>query len=104
MTGADLDIDEVARLAASCPSVARLATGGAVEVATYLPGRRVAGVRSTAGGIEVHVVARYGPSLPDVAEEVRAAVQPVVGDRPVAVCIDDVDLAAGPGPAMTGPP
>lgn len=90
------DIDEVARLAATCPSVVRLSVGAGVEVATYLPGRRVEGVRLVDDVVEVHVVARYGPSMSEVAGEVRGAVQPVVGAWPVAVVIEDVDLEFTP--------
>jgi hypothetical protein len=38
------------------------------------------------------VVARYGPSLPEVADEVRRALGASMGERPVAVFIDDLDL------------
>ncbi|MGJ9411781.1 hypothetical protein ACHAAC_03645 [Aeromicrobium sp. CF4.19] len=64
--------------------------GGALgEVATYLPGRRVAGIRSDADGTEVHVVLRWGAPLLPTGDEVRRAVEPLV-DGPVHVIIEDV--------------
>ena len=92
-------MDEVVRAVEDCPSVARMAPGAVVEVATYLPGRRVPGVRLGDGVLEVHVVARYGQALPDVAEEVRRALVDVVGRRPIAVFIEDLDLEPGLEPA-----
>jgi hypothetical protein len=90
--GQVIDVDEVARIVKDCPSVVRLASGTGVEAATYLPGRRVPGVRMVDDVVEVHVVARYGPSLPEVADEVRQALGASMGERPVAVFIDDLDL------------
>jgi hypothetical protein len=87
---AQVDVDAVAAAASSCPSVVRLAGGVLGEVATYLPGRRVTGVRLRDGALEVHVVARWVPSLPAVGDEVRAAVRPLVGSLPITVFIDDV--------------
>lgn len=94
--GGGIDVDAVVRIVLSCPSVARLAPGTAVEVATYLPGRRVPGVRLVDGAVEVHVVAHYGQRLPDVADEVRRALADVVGERRVEIFIDDLDLDAAP--------
>jgi hypothetical protein len=78
-----VDLGAVAEAVASCPSVLRL------------HGRRVRGVRVVDGVVEVHVVARWVAFLPDVAEEVRAAVEPLVGSHPVTVFIDDVGGASG---------
>jgi hypothetical protein len=92
-----VDPDVVASAALACPSVASL-TGGAVgEVATYLPGRRVTGVRVTDDELEVHVQARWGTVLPDVGREVRAALSPLAEGRSVAVYIDDVETPSGDG-------
>ena len=95
-------VDAVAAAVASCPSVARLSGGTLGEVATYLPGRRVSGVRVTEdGGIEVHVVAHYGPPVASVAAEVRAAVAAVAGLVPITVGVDDLELTpAAPAPRV----
>lgn len=82
---------EVIALAVNqCPSVARLSPGAIGEVATYLAGRRVVGVRLREA-VEVHVVARYGVVIEDLATEVRGAVASVA-PVPVDVYVDDVDV------------
>ncbi len=60
----DVDPEAVVAAALSCPDVARLSGGLVGEVATYLPGRQVTGVRFTDEEVEVHIVARWGPPLP----------------------------------------
>jgi uncharacterized alkaline shock family protein YloU len=81
------DADAIVAAIGTCPSVAGLSGGLAGEIATYLPGRRVAGVRSKDDSVEVHVIARYGARLHEVDAEVRAAVTAAVGQ---AVRIDVV--------------
>lgn len=90
-----IDAQAVAERAAKCRSVARLSGGQFGEVATYLPGRRVRGVRLGEGHVEVHVVACWGARVADVAAEVRAAVSPMVAGLPIDVHVDDVDLPDG---------
>lgn len=90
--GRGVDPEAVADRAAGCPSVARLAAGPLGDVATHLPGRRIPGVRIADGEVEVHVVARWGTRVPDLAAEVRRAVGPITGGLPVAVHVDDVDV------------
>lgn len=74
-----------------CPRVARLSPGVGGEVATYLVGRRVLGVRLREA-IEVHVVARYGVPIEALAAEVRAAITPVAPSFAIDVYVDDVDV------------
>ena len=90
------DLEAVAAAALGCPLIADLTGGRFGEVATYRPGRRIVGVREVEGVVEVHVVARWGTPLPEVAEVVRAAVAPLAGGRPVAVFIDDIEVPANP--------
>jgi hypothetical protein len=71
--------------------VARLSPGAGGEVATYLVGRRVVGVRLREA-VEVHVVARYGVTVEALAAEVRAAVAHVAPGYAVDVYVDDVDI------------
>jgi hypothetical protein len=88
-----VDAERVAHAAEGVPTVARLSAGSlGVEVATYLPGRRVRGVRITDDHVEVHVVARWPAVLPEVADDVRAAVTPLAAGLPVEVRIDDLDV------------
>ncbi|MGH2707674.1 MAG: hypothetical protein ACRDJK_05220 [Actinomycetota bacterium] len=97
-----MDPEAVAAAALRSPSVSGLFPGDAVEVATYLPGKRVPGVRVREGEVEVHVVARWATALPRVAEEVRRSVAPVVGGLPVSVYVDDVETPRGPNERRRG--
>ena len=93
------DVEAVAAAAQGCPLVAGLTGGRFGEVATYMPGRRILGVREADGTVEVHVVARWGTPLPELADTVRAAVAPYAGELPVAVFIDDIELPGDASPA-----
>jgi hypothetical protein len=84
--------DLIAAAVTSCPGVAALTQLPGIPVATYLPGRTVAGVAIRAGKVEVCVVARYGPPLPQIADQVRRAVAALVPDRVVDVVIGDITL------------
>ena len=94
-----VDVEAVAAAAQGCPVVAGLAGGRFGEVATYQPGRRIVGVRQAEGTVEVHVVARWGTPLPELADVVRAAVAPYAGGLPVAVFVDDIELPGDASPA-----
>ena len=95
--GPAADPDVVAAAVAACPDVVALSGGTVGEVATYLPGRRVAEVRIAADAIEVHVVARYGPTVAEIADQVRRAVRRVAGSLPVTVGVDDLEVPAPGG-------
>ena len=91
--GPPVDAERVAQAVERVPTVARLSAGSTgAEVATYLPGRRVRGVRVADGTVEVHVVARWPAVLPEVGDAVRSAATPLVGGRAVEVVIDDLDV------------
>jgi hypothetical protein len=79
--------DEVAGVVRRCPDVADLSNGPFATVATYLPGRKVSGVALRDDEVEVSIVVRQGRPLPEIADEVRAAIAPLVGGRPVNVHI-----------------
>jgi len=81
--------DLIVSAATLVPGVTDLHAGAFGEVATYLPGRRVVGVRLTPGLTEVHVVVAMGVPILQVAESVRQVVQPLV-DTPVDVFVEDV--------------
>lgn len=102
------DMEVVAAAALGCPLIANLTGGRFGEVATYLPGRRVQGVRAVEGELEIHVVARWDVPLPEVADAVRAAVAPHAGDMPVSVFVDDIEVPGveatdGSGADAAGP-
>ena len=81
--------DLIADAALSVPGVVGLHRGAFGEVATYLPNRRVEGVRLTDRICAVHIVVRIPADLPAVAEAVRLRVGSLV-DVPVQVTIEDV--------------
>lgn len=97
------DPDVIAAAVAACPDVVALSGGTLGEVATYLPGRRVAGVRIAEDAIEVHVLARYGPTVAEIADQVRRAVHRVAGSLPVSVGVDDLVEVPAPGGGSTAP-
>jgi uncharacterized alkaline shock family protein YloU len=99
VTAGPVDLEGVASSATACPSIAGLSGGRFGEVATYLPGRRIVGIRQVDGVVEVHVVARWGTPLPEVAELVRAAVAPAAGGVTVSVFVDDIEVPADPAAA-----
>jgi uncharacterized alkaline shock family protein YloU len=96
------DAESVAAAALSCEGVHSLTRGAdVVEIATYLPGRRVQGVRVGPGRAEVHIVTEYGVNIVEVADRVRAAVQAAATTDAAAapqvdVYIDDVEGPATP--------
>lgn len=86
--------DAIADALLAHPAVARLDGGPFGTVASYLPGRRVVGVRAAepGAGVEVAVVVRLGRPLPEVVDELRDRVRRVAGAVPVDVTIADVTV------------
>lgn len=79
-------VEDVEAAVLAHPEVARL--DGAF--ASYLPGRRVDGVRVGAR-VEVAVVLRTGRPIGEVVPELRARVTRVAGDAPVDVVVADLE-------------
>lgn len=94
-----IDVDLVAAAVRACPLVADLHGGMFGEVATYLPGRRVTGIRATATGLEIHVIGRFPAPALQLAAQIRAAAAPWAGGLPVDVVIEDILL---PGELLPG--
>lgn len=86
----DLDPDAVAALVLACPAVAGLSGGAFGTAATYLPGRSVAGIRIQPDAVEVHVVAHYGRTVPELAGQVRRALAGRTAGRTVDIVVEDV--------------
>ncbi|OZE12487.1 hypothetical protein CH249_04915 [Rhodococcus sp. 05-2255-3B1] len=59
------------------------------EAATYLPGRRIAGIRIDDEGTEVHVTLEFGVAVRETADAVRSTVAAMV-DGPVHVTVEDI--------------
>jgi hypothetical protein len=87
-----VDVDALAAALGACPSVVRVGSGRPGAVATYLPGRRVTGVRLEADRIAVELVARWQCPVATVASEVRQAVAAFAPGRRVDVTITDIEL------------
>lgn len=92
-TGPDT-VDAVAQAVRSVPGVADLHAGPFGEVGTYLPGRRVPGIRQGANGTDVHVTLLFGSPVRETAVRIRHVVAALTGG-PVHVTVEDV--VAGPG-------
>ncbi|KYH45401.1 hypothetical protein [Branchiibius sp. NY16-3462-2] len=82
-------VDAIAQAVLATPGVQGLHSGRFGEVATYLPGRRVAGVRTAESGSDIHIVVAWGHPVPATADAVRAAVQRVAPGR-IDVTVEDV--------------
>lgn len=103
------DPDAIAAAVLGCPAVAGLSGGVGGVVATYLPGRRVTGLRIDDATVTVHVVGRYGPPMTEISDQVARAVSPLAGGRQVGVVVEDLLLDGGAvqgtvPPAGTGSP
>jgi hypothetical protein len=91
------DPAELAAAVLAHPGVARLDGGPFGTVASFLPGRRVDGVRIGVGDepVELAVVARLGTPLPQLATELGAIVHRVCGPVAIEVTFSDVEVGAG---------
>jgi hypothetical protein len=81
--------DRVRAAALAVPGVVRLHGGVFGEVAVYLPGRLVSGVRLREDGTQVHVVVAMDAPVRDTAAAVQRAVA-AVRPGPVDVTVEDV--------------
>lgn len=92
-------IDAVAAAVLTVDGVVALHGGALGEVGTYLPGRRVPGIRADGDGTEIHVTVAFGTDVRPAADRVRGAVAGLVVP-PVHVIIEDV-VPVAPGTAPT---
>ena len=90
---ATADVDAIAAAMMACPAVAALHEGGTRAVATYLPGRRVVGVRIEEERVLVSVVLASGSSVQMLEAQVRSRLAPHVRGRQVDVHVADVQNA-----------
>ncbi|WP_416953399.1 hypothetical protein ACNKF0_15150 [Nocardioides sp. T5] len=96
LTPAEL-ADRVASAVLAVPGVHDLHGGVLGEVATYLPGRRVTGVRLRDGDTQVHLVLSWGAPITATTDEVRSRVAEIVPGT-VHVAVEDIAApGAGPG-------
>jgi hypothetical protein len=86
-----VDVDAVAAAVTGCEGVAALDGGSFGEIASYLPGRKVAGVVVGNGRVTVQVRSRWGIPAANLAARITAMLAPLTGHRPVDVVIADID-------------
>jgi hypothetical protein len=91
---------QVAAVVAANPAVARLDGGVFGAVATYLPGRRLVGVRIGQGDepVEVAVVLYADHPFPDIVRGIRRDVAALCGGAAVDITVSDVVLRGDTGP------
>lgn len=90
----DNDADTVAGIARAVPGVVGLHPGMFGEVGTYLPGRRVTGVRIRDDHIDVHLVIAADAEVRATAAAVRDTVADAFPGHSVDVTVEDI--ATGP--------
>lgn len=90
-----VDVDAVAAAVAACAGVSELSGGRFGEIATYLPGRRVAGVTVSADTVTVQVRARWGRPVDAMFAEVLAAAGSMLKGKQLALVVTDVDDPPG---------
>lgn len=90
----EIEPREVERTALAVDGVSALHGGPFGEIASYLPGGRVNGVRLTNERAEVHVVVADPATVLAVADAVRDAVETLL-QRPVDVTVEDVGATTG---------
>jgi uncharacterized alkaline shock family protein YloU len=88
--------DRIAAAVQAVPGVAGLHAGMFGEIGTYLPGRRVPGVRITDGAVAVHVTVMFDASVRDTAAAVRSSVAALLPGTAVDVTVEDVVPADPP--------
>lgn len=93
--------DRVAERVRAVPGVFGLHAGAFGEAATYLPGRRVTGVRMRDEQVDVHVITVWGFDVHEVAATIRSALTELLPSRSITVTVEDVaepkQLERGPG-------
>ena len=92
--------DRLVEVVLAVPGVHGLHAGVLGEAATYLPGRRVNGVKLKDDSCEVHVVLDWGSPILQTADDVRVAVEALVAG-PVNVIVEDI---SAPTPSDPQPP
>jgi hypothetical protein len=80
----------IAAAVLAVPGVRDLHSGAGGEIAVFLPGRRVSGLRLDDTACEVHIAVHWGADMPRTAAAVRNAVAPLTGGLPVTVTVEDV--------------
>ena len=92
-----VDVDRLAAAAEDCPAVDALVDGPPTMAATYLPRRRVTGIRIEDDVVTIQVRLRWGSTVKTLAGEVWAAARPLTGARRVDIVVADISEPATGG-------
>lgn len=90
-------VDLIAQAVLRVEGVHDLHAGVLGEVATYLPGRRVNGVRLREPGCDIHVILDWGAPVTDTTDRVRSALRRWVSGA-IDVTVEDVAAPGVPVP------
>jgi hypothetical protein len=85
-----VDVDAVAAAVRACPAVDDLYSSTTEAIASYLPGRRVTGVRVGDDFVLVSVRLRWGVPVPELAAQLRGTVSALVAPRRLDIVVADV--------------
>jgi hypothetical protein len=96
-----VDVDAVAAAVCRCSGVEGVLDGPPAAAATYLPGRRVDGVRVDSKAVAVQVRARWGYGVPEIAAQIQTATAPLTPGHRVDVIVADL---GDPPPIATAKP
>lgn len=91
-----VDLDAVAAAVRSCPGVDDLDDGPInARLATYLPGRKIDGLKITADTLTVQIRSMWGVPVTEVGAQIRLAVVHLVAGRRVDIIVADLTPAPG---------
>jgi hypothetical protein len=96
-----VDLDAITAAVLGCGGVDDLVSGPWGGVVTYLPGRRVEGVRVASDHLLISVRGRWGVPVTELARQVQAALAPLIAPRRVDIVVADLSDAAAEAPAAT---
>lgn len=82
-----VNVDALANAVQSCPAVEDLDPGPLGGIATYLPGRQLAGIRIEQDRLTIQVRGAWEVPLDELAAQVRRAVAALVGERTVDIIV-----------------
>jgi hypothetical protein len=88
----EVDVDVVHDTVLACPGIAGVGSTLPGALATYLPGRRVTGIRVNPDSIELEVCTRWNASAAQVGAALQAALKKQAAGRRIDVTIVDIEL------------
>ncbi|MEO6956728.1 MAG: hypothetical protein ABI137_08300 [Antricoccus sp.] len=96
----DVDLDIVAAMVRACPGVDDLDGGPSnARLATYLPGRKIDGLRLTDDVLTVQIRSIWDVPVTEVAAQIRHALVNRTNGRQLDIIVADLSPAPGYGPA-----